>query len=94
MLFSFLLWSTYRMSEIKNDDCQSSWAFLKSKKSFCLRVENLAKVKNCLLVFNVVYYSAFDARTERCQLNYAIAQNDRDNVWPSKSLACVVAFNL
>ena len=46
--------------------------FLKSSKSICLRVENLVKVKNCLLVFNVVYYSAFDARTARCQSNYAI----------------------
>ena len=46
---------------------------LKSSESFCLRVENGVKVKNCLLVFNVVYYFASDARTARCQSNYAIA---------------------
>ena len=36
-------------------------------KSLCLRVDNWVKVMNCLLVFNVVYYFAFDARTARWQ---------------------------
>ena len=72
-LFTFLLLK--HMPHVRNEErlsikLSNCW---NQVSRFCLRVENGVKVKNCLLVFNVVYYFASDARTARCQSNYAIA---------------------
>ena len=58
------VWNKERLNQVTH--------LLQSSTSFCLRVGNWGKVMIYLLVFNVVYYSAFDARTARCQSNYAI----------------------
>ena len=91
MLFTFLLLKHIR--HVRNEEQLNQVTLLmKSSKSFCLRVEFWVKL-NCSLVFNLVYYSAFEARlhavNQITQLFELILI-----MYDLKVLECVVAFEL
>ena len=67
------------MSEI-NHNCQSSYAFVEIKLVILFTCAKLNKSEELFIFLIVVCYTAFDARTARCQSNNTIVQIDCDHV--------------